>query len=280
MIKLVLSDVDGTLIPLGNAHVSVKTMQAIHAALDSDVHFGLATGRDVVELRQLFQGDNSAFQTGVLSNGKKIYLDGELVQLTLIDHAGLCRMEELVREYPGVMMTIYPFKTDASNPIFCTGITEDELQPWAKRYSFKGTIVDHLPDVEAIGATLAYKDPKVLEDLEARASALCPEFDLARPAATWWDILPKGLNKGSALQILMQTMGIDASEVVMFGDADNDLAILNSVENAVVVSGATPAALAASTWQIGACEDDAVAEALLDIVEASRAGQLPSFMSA
>ena len=57
----------------------------------------------------------------------------------------------------------------------------------------------------------------------------------------------------------------------MFGDADNDLAILNAVEHSVAVANATPAVKAASRWHIGSAEDESVAEAL----ERLAAGEWP-----
>ena len=279
MIKLVLCDVDGTLIPLGSHGATARTMQAISRVREAGVQFGLATGRDVVELMQLFDGNDLPFRTGILSNGKKVFVDREMVRLSLISNEGLERLAAKVTEYPGVMMTAYPFETDASNPIYCLGTTAEEMEGWAKIYSFNGILADEVPPIEIIGATIALPDDEeIMRSVERDARELCPEFDIAKPSVRWWDILPKGLNKGTALQMLMDELGITSDEVVMFGDADNDLAILQAVENSVVVEGATPAAKAAAKWQIGACEDEAVADALEDIARAARVGGIPEFM--
>lgn len=281
MIKLVLSDVDGTLIPLGRGKVSARTMRAIEQVRNAGIRFGLATGRDVVELMQLFEGNDLPFRTGILSNGKKIMVDGKIARLSLIDNDALDRLANEVSRYPGVMVTAYPFNTDASNPIYCMGVSQEELVGWSKTYSFTGVIVDEMPREDIIGATIACpEDQETMDRIEAFVRAECPEFDIAKPAVRWWDILPKGLNKGTALHMLMDEIGASVDEVVMFGDADNDLAILREVENSVVVAGATPAAKAAARWHIGACEDEAVAEALEDIALAARQGRLPSFMGA
>lgn len=281
MIKLVLSDVDGTLIPLGRGKVSARTMRAIEQVRNAGIRFGLATGRDVVELMQLFEGNDLPFRTGILSNGKKIMVDGKIARLSLIDNDALDRLANEVSRYPGVMVTAYPFNTDASNPIYCMGVSQEELVGWSKTYSFTGIIVDEMPREDIIGATIACpEDQETMDRIEAFVRAECPEFDIAKPAVRWWDILPKGLNKGTALHMLMDEIGASVDEVVMFGDADNDLAILREVENSVVVAGATPAAKAAARWHIGACEDEAVAEALEDIALAAQQGRLPSFMGA
>ena len=58
---------------------------------------------------------------------------------------------------------------------------------------------------------------------------------------------------------------------MVFGDAGNDLAMFDAVENAVAVANATPEAAVAARWHIGACADDAVAQ----IIEQVAAGEWP-----
>lgn len=281
MIKLVLCDVDGTLIPLGRGGASQYTMDAIAAVQEAGVHFGLATGRDVMELNALFAGDNRAYQTGILSNGKKIFVDGKLTRLSLLNNEALKRALAVVRECPQTFMTAYPLATNETNPIYCMDVTPQELAPWQKTYAFNGTIVDDVPDEKIIGATIATNAPEeLLEEICQRVLEACPEFDIGKPAARWWDILPKGINKGTALRFLLEDLGIADDEAAMFGDADNDLAILKALKNSVTVAEATPAAFAASKWHIGRCEDEAVADALLDIAQAAREGRMPRFMTA
>ena len=50
---------------------------------------------------------------------------------------------------------------------------------------------------------------------------------------------------------------------MVFGDAGNDLSMLSHVPDSVAVANATPEAAAAARWHIGACADDAVADAVL-----------------
>lgn len=281
MIKLVLSDVDGTLIPLARGIASERTMRAIELVQEAGVRFGLSTGRDVMELKKLFGGNDIAFRTGILSNGKKIMVDGRLARLTLVDTEALQRMVDLVSEYPGTFVTAYPLRSDETNPVYCMGVRAEDLVPWSKTYAFTGIVASCVPDIEVLGATIACPDDQdVMDEIKARGSELCPEFDYVQPAPHWCDILPRGLNKGTALKMLLDEVGVSPDEVVVFGDADNDLAILNAVENSVAVLNATPAAKAASRWHIGACEDDAVAMALEDIARCAHTGETPSFMRA
>jgi hydroxymethylpyrimidine pyrophosphatase-like HAD family hydrolase len=69
MIKLVLSDMDNTLIPFGKERVSQRTVDAIHACQEQGVDFGPTTGRDRAELASFFGGDRSCYNTAVAVNG-------------------------------------------------------------------------------------------------------------------------------------------------------------------------------------------------------------------
>ena len=103
----------------------------------------------------------------------------------------------------------------------------------------------------------------LVDALNAEAEGL--DFDLAFPG--YLNAMPAGWNKGRGIQVLCEALGCTTDEVVVFGDADNDLAMFDVVENSVAVSDATSNAAAAAKWHIGACADDAVAEAIEKLAE-------------
>lgn len=279
MIRLVLTDLDNTLIPLGAGTVDGKTLDAIGELVATGVRFGLATGRDIVELTRIFGGETWPFETGILSNGKKVLVDGELRHLTLIDRGGLARLAEAVRDIPGTFVCGYPLHSSESNPVWVFG-ADGDVSTFGERYSFDAIPLDEVPDEEIIGATIACEGPQAeLDRIKREFKKLAPQFDFAQPAEHWCDILPAGLNKGSALPLLLSALGLHDDEVVFFGDAENDLALLLAVPNSVAVANATPAAAAAARWHIGASADHAVAQALLDIAHATRGGGVPAFMA-
>ncbi len=279
MIKLALSDVDGTLVPFGHQHVSARTLEAIRTLQNAGVRFGLATGRDEPDLIRQFCGHSWPFDTGILSNGKKIMVDGTIACLTLLDNDAVARVASLTLEYPDSFVSVYPQNAVPSDRVYCIGATREQMAPWLTSVGANAVIVDRVPDVQILGATIACNhSQRMMEELIARAVQECPELDFAQPFPQWCDVLPKGLNKGSALSILLEALGMTGDEAVFFGDAENDLALLGSIENSVAVANATPAAAAAARWHIGACEDDAVALALEQIAQAAQGGFVPAFM--
>ena len=280
MIKLVLTDMDNTLLPAGQDHVSYRAVTAIRDLLDLGVRFGPATGRDTFELDRMFFGARDCYATGIAANGKRVYVDGELRTYSLIDNGAVERLVDMMRDIPNAFVTTLAFDNPRGRePYKCIGARGGDMMWFAQNIGFTGELCDTVPDEDIIAATIACAGTqKQLDEIVAQARVVAPDFDYAQPTEHWVDVLPAGLNKGTALPLLLSELGISSDEVLFFGDADNDLALLGAVENSVAVSNATPAAAAAAKWHIGACEDEAVAEALEELADAIRNGGTPRFM--
>lgn len=279
MIKLVLSDMDNTLIPLGEKHVSPRTIAAIHELMETGVRFGPATGRDTIELLRFFDMDESCFQTGILSNGKRIRLDGSYVQMTLIPRAALERIDAALRPEPGMFLVCYPEQTNLLYPAYGVGTTDEALAYYARRTRFTGIAVDQIPNEDYIAATIACpEDPEHMERCRQIVADAAPDMRIASPISGWFDIMPQGVSKAAGLDVLLDALGITADEVVVFGDAENDLEILRKVRHSVAVANATDEVLATANYRVGAVTDEGVADALLEIARATRAGEMPAFL--
>jgi hydroxymethylpyrimidine pyrophosphatase-like HAD family hydrolase len=107
-----------------------------------------------------------------------------------------------------------------------------------------------------------------------------PAFDFVLPSnvAPIVDIMPRGWNKGSGVRVLAQALGIGLDEVATFGDSENDLGMIEGFPNSVAVGNASEEVRRAAKWHIGRSEDDAVADALLQIAGAAGTGGDPAFM--
>ena len=72
-IKLVLSDIDGTLLPRGNAEVDRRVVEAFHALLDAGLAVGPASGRALPAILPAFAGDEACVATALATNGMQVY---------------------------------------------------------------------------------------------------------------------------------------------------------------------------------------------------------------
>ena len=68
-----------------------------------------------------------------------------------------------------------------------------------------------------------------------------------------------GCSKGTALQWLCQHLGVDPSQVVAFGDGENDKEMLEFAGLGLAVANAGEVCQAVADGVIGACDQDGVA---------------------
>lgn len=265
MIKLILSDIDGTILPRGNAHVSEKTRDAFHAALDAGIHIGVASGRERSWLPGFFEHDMDCIQTTISSNGCVIYADGELVRRDSLKREDLLALAEFLDTYP-VPAGLIAF--EGKDIHLVTGPIEvlDKVFPVYGKAAREQTGPWEMP-AELMKANVfvdldAAQTPAFVDEINNHFASI--DVDMASPG--YLNIMAKGRNKGSALRDLAAHFGLSMDEVAVFGDGENDLEMFKVAGNAIAVSGATPAASAAATHHIGACEDDAVADAIYDII--------------
>ena len=78
-IKLILSDIDDTIMPKGAPCVSERTRAAFHAALDAGLAIGPASGRGFAQLAPFFADDAACFSTAITTNGLEVYHAGERI---------------------------------------------------------------------------------------------------------------------------------------------------------------------------------------------------------
>ena len=283
MIRLALSDMDNTLVPFGRKAASPRTVAAIRACQEQGVDFGPASGRDRGEIASFFDGDKSLFNTGVLVNGQKVYYLGEVVYEKTLPRDQLREVEHVVAPLRGCALITY--RDNAFGD--WVGDTRDALgEMYERAFICGGSHHRTLPDYPVIKAGIIVMDDDLLPRLAERLSALCPDLVFPNTVVHWLDVSPKGWGKAEGVAILQRVLGLDDEEVCVFGDADNNLGMLERFPNSCAVANANANASAAARWHVGASAEDGVAVALEQIADAARrhneTGEdaLPAFMRA
>lgn len=264
--KLILCDIDGTILPKGNPQVSQHTIRAFHAALDAGIAIGPASGRGIDWIPPFFGGDTACCATCLATNGLQVYLGGKLVHEERQSREALVRLAEMLADVPRSGLLCF----DGGTPLLVAGSREDLARPFPA-YAEKCVQVDAVPDVVVKANVFVDADEAGTRDLIARVAREVPELDLDYAHAGFSNVMPHGYNKGSGARKLCELLGIEEGEVVVFGDAGNDLPLFSVVPNSVAVANAQPEAARAARWHIGRCEDDAVAAA----IEALVSGEWP-----
>lgn len=284
MIKLALTDLDNTLIPMGAPHASMRAIAAIHAMLDAGLHFGPVSGRVPAAMRWMFGGDEACSRTGAFVNGQLVFVDGQLVRQELLDRTNLAEVGSWISDREGCALAIYDLNdltetTDGTT--YYLGATTEELARHEATFGRRPHVIERLKQPTYIKANLRCDLPWdqmiVLRD-ELRAQFDAFDFVFPTLHGPFIDILPCGWSKGRAVEALAAYLGLSLEEVAVFGDSENDVSMLEAVPHSVAVRNASPEAMAAARYRIGLSADDAVADALFALAEAARTGELPAFL--
>jgi len=266
-VKLILTDIDETIMPKGQTSVSVRTIAAIHAAQDAGIHVGPASGRGREWIPPFFRGDQACCSTMLATNGLQVYLEGELIHEEHSPHDALESVRRIVEATPGAGLLVF----DGGTPLLVAGTREDLSYPFPS-YAKACRDVDGVPDFPVVKSNVFLNGDDeetyaLIDLLNERVDGL--DFDFARTGFS--NIMPRGYNKGSGVLALCEALRITVDDVVVFGDAGNDLAMFSVVHDSVAVANAQQVATDAARWHIGQCRDDAVASA----IESLAAGEWP-----
>lgn len=103
------------------------------------------------------------------------------------------------------------------------------------------------------------------EDVEALAELLgshplAHRFDFIRSERTLYEILPKGVSKGTALRKLAELLGISMEKTVSVGDYYNDISMLKEARLGFAVANAVEAAKLAADHSVCDNNHHAIAE--------------------
>lgn len=266
MIRLVLADMDETLKPIGSDAVSSRTVAAVEGLRASGIEFGPASGRSRLDLVEFFHGDASCVSTGVISGGKQVFVDDELVLDRPMGHETLVRLCEIVADEPETVMSLYDEEGhSADNPPewLVVPTTDEELHDIQTGYM--GLCADaaamEVPErsFHVVGLMNA-ESPDRFAAMRTRVEAACPDIELVSPIPGWYDVNPRGWSKASGFEFLIGRLGISPEEVVFIGDSENDLTMMNLVPNSMCVANGTDDALAAARYHIPSAEEDGPAQ--------------------
>lgn len=98
-----------------------------------------------------------------------------------------------------------------------------------------------------------------------KAHPLADRFDFIRSEKSLFEILPKGMSKGTSIEKLSEILKIDKSKIIVIGDYDNDVAMFNAAGVSIAVSNACDKAKAAADYITVSNEENAIAKVIYDL---------------
>ena len=265
-IRLIALDMDGTLLASDHATIPQRNLDALRAAARQGVRIAIATGRSWSLVRE------TAEQLGVVNYG--ITANGALV-LDAADETPLVKFPMPRKQCVDIIHILhkhnlyYELYIDGDNYMQADRIEgADQFCLSPAFYELFMRCTHFIPDIAAFAATkdaenfdIFYVDPKkrgaVVEELRATGS-----LEIAGALQSNMELTVGGACKGRALASLADKLGLSPAQVMAFGDADNDLEMLEWAGYSFAMENATDQAKQAAKFLTGRNDDGGVGMAV------------------
>lgn len=262
MIKLIASDMDGTLLD-DDSKVPEETYDLIRALREKGVRFVASSGRRYDTLRWYFEPVMDEMDY-VASLGTQVYADGRLLDREVFSALSVERLFETTQLFDCIHLALY----DATH----TYLLDDQssyIRELDKDLPNAERIFDPpSPDVSIIKAAVCCERSDQLMDMAyVLERELSDWFTFLPSGSRWIDVVPRHVNKATGLGQVMRYWGIEPDEVVAFGDSMNDYAMLRFVGHPYVMENARYAVRQIGQRVIGRNSDHAVQRTMREILE-------------
>lgn len=241
--KLIVFDIDGTL--LDSSHqLQPRTKTVLQRCQKLHIPFTLATGKNWDAVRDLAEELEIEVPL-ILSNGAYLRdAKAEYIEKTFIPLPAMRRIIQVSKE-TNVDLVVY-----LDEDVFVERMTHNLsfLEGFGSKRMIEigswDSVMDRLPDVHKC-MVLDRQSSLRLKEMEKKILAELGdvlETCLAMPEIL--DFMAKGVSKGNALRKVCCRLGISPASVIVFGDGDNDIDILETAGLSVALGNASPLAKA------------------------------------
>lgn len=248
MVKAIVLDIDGTLIQ-DNTEMATSTIESLKIAQEKGIKVILASGRPhrgMIKYADALALDKNE---GLLVsyNGAKVtnWQTKEVIfNQALSMEEGRAILEHLkqfdvvpIIEHGSKMFVNNVFQDLGPLPIINVGVIEHEARGGDFLLQEVVDLAAHV-DFELNKILVAGRPDYLTEHHQAISAPFEKTISANFSVPFYYEITAQGIDKAKALQVTLQQFGIDASEVIAFGDGENDLTMLQYAGIGVVMENA------------------------------------------
>ena len=264
MIRLIVSDIDGTLTEDGGSRLDPGLYEVILKLKSQGIYFAAASGRHSASIEYIFDpikdkifyiGDNGAY---LGCYGRELFLTRYKQELAMdviadMKAAGLDVLVDCAD-------CAY---TDSRNPEF--------LQWMLNGYHFR---LKELEDLRTLAEPIVKIAGCRMEGLGSRADGFKEKYGtklkVTLAGEQWLDTMDPGVSKGAAVKLLQESLMIRPEETMVFGDQLNDIEMLKRASHSFAVENARDEVKEAANFVAPSYKEDGV----LQVLKAVLSGEL------
>lgn len=243
MIRLIVSDIDGTLVEDGGNSLKPEICEVILKLAGRGIRFVAASGRHAAGMHYLFRQIRDEISY-ISDNGAFIEYAGEVHTLQQYDRRFMGPVIDDLRALGLDLMIDGPDRvyTDSQNEEF-VGWLRDGYHFQVGRLADAKELDD--PFVKISGCRMSG-----ISDAEANrvAEKYAGSLKVTLAGSQWLDTFNPAVNKGNTLRFLQEKLGIAPDETMVFGDQLNDIEMLGRAYYSFSVANGRPETRAAARF--------------------------------
>jgi Cof subfamily protein (haloacid dehalogenase superfamily) len=222
MIKLIASDMDGTLLNQYDK-INEEFFDIIMKLKQKNIIFVAASGRQYFNLLNKFSKVKNDI-TYVAENGSYVIHGDKEIYSSILDRNRVKELIKLGRKIEGCEIVLCGKESAYIEKSYPEFIREVE------RYYIKYKLVDNLDEIEDDILKFTLCDFKGASENSNHifTSVLAKEFKITISGKLWLDVINKDVNKGVAIKHLQEKFNIKSEETMVFGDYFNDIEMMES----------------------------------------------------
>lgn len=221
MIKLIASDMDGTLLD-ENSNLHSEFFTVLDRLNEKGIKFIAASGRQYYTLYNNFNKEDNIIY--VAENGTYVVYSGQEIYSNTIKWEKVLRLIDESRKLKDVSIVLCGKKSayyEDNNSEFISEV---------KKYYHRNKKVVDLTKVEDDILKIALCDFRGSKEnsYKVLAPSFNNDFIIAVSGKIWIDFMNIGVNKGEAIKLIQKKFNIGYHNTMVFGDYYNDLEMLQS----------------------------------------------------
>ena len=235
MVRLIATDIDGTLVKESTPEIYPEILDFIKAWTDQGGYFCVASGRQYYSIAHMFNqvADRLVY---VAENGAHVrYRNRDI----LVKEMRREYVEQIMAQLRGYYNTC-DVVVSSSEGSLLESKNEKFLKFFREGYRNKYRIVeDVLAEKTDILKIAIYSEGSIRSLGE---SVLIPQWQdkvkTCMAGEEWVDFMDASVDKGNALRVVQDYLGVAAEETMAFGDNDNDIGLLTAAGESYAVENA------------------------------------------
>ncbi len=271
MYRVVAADLDGTLLR-SDKTISEETIEELRRITEKGVFFIPSTGRTHRELPGALR-KLPFLRYALCCNGGAVYdyLEQRYLYEEVIPYDLALEVLEYTKTIPVYESVV------VSGERICKGEDDGSICEYIRKRAVKDILFNFTgaSDVKKAFAAKHSDSQKMLLYLDDRADRETvirglrerfPQLEISSSGPVFIEVNVKGVDKGKALTRFCRMQGIPAEESIAFGDAENDLTMLDAAGLAVVMENGTDEAKRHADMVCPSNDDDGVCIALQKLI--------------